>query len=253
MADVTRWHLIVDVVGDGTDPRKLAAQLLAGRRPDARVVDMVPDLVAHPDVPPRPEGVTPLPSAEAVYVVFDDPGGGLVLERPAFLWARPVYDAPEPWVDGIVLRQGPATFERIEFGGQAHHYGTVSTRPPETVLERLQTLRDSVAGADVPPHPRHTVGGYPSSTRPASDLAPPPRGPAPGAAVPPEFKAAEDTPEIRCTWNATCQSFSTFVTVVDGHRLAVCSRCIDAAVRRGYANAGRLTDPAHRDLWDRGG
>lgn len=143
MADVTRWHLIVDVVDDGTDPRKLAAQLLAGRRPDARVVDMVPDLVDHPDVPPRPEGVTPLPSAEAVYAVFDG--------------------------------------------------------------------------------------------------------------VPPEFKAAEDTPEIRCTWNATCQSFSTFVTVVDGHRLAVCSRCIDAAVRRGYANAGRLTDPVHHDLWDRGG
>lgn len=221
-ADVTRWHLIVDVVGDGTDPRKLAAQLLAGRRPDARVVDMVPDLVAHPDVPPRPEGVTPLPSAEAVYVVFDDPGGGLVLERPAFLWARPVYDAPEPWVDGIVLRQGPATFERIEFGGQAHHYAVATTpRPPETVLERLQTLRDSVTGADVPPHPRHT-GDEPT-----------------------------ERPVVPCAWAAGCDRPATEVTVVDASRIPVCSRCLRAAVHRGYANAGSLADPVHHDLWDR--
>ena len=157
MPDVTRWHLIVDVVDDGTDPQALADQLLAGRRPDARAVDMVPDLIAHPGVPPRPEGAVPLPSAEAVFIVFDDPDGGLVLERPAFLWARPVYDAPEPWVDGIVLRQEPSTFERMEFGGQAHHYGQVSPRPPETVLERLQALREEVGAADVPPHPRHTV------------------------------------------------------------------------------------------------
>lgn len=48
--ETRRVHLVVDVIDDGTEPRELARQLLAGRRPDARAVDLVPvdEMAARP-------------------------------------------------------------------------------------------------------------------------------------------------------------------------------------------------------------
>lgn len=153
MPDVRRIHLVVDIVDDGTDMVQVARDLLAGRRPDARVVDTAPDLlVGDPDR-------QALPTPEAVFVVLEeDPQtgqrGGFVLERPAFLWARPIYSD-----------SGPPEFKRLEFGGQCREYGFAL--PPKgdsledvvDALVRMHHDRRGAAGQDDQPGDAAPGGG----------------------------------------------------------------------------------------------
>ena len=65
------------------------------------------------------------------------------------------------------------------------------------------------------------------------------------------YDTARRPPHIPCQWATTCSATSTEVTVLDARRLPVCSFHLHAALVRGLAYAGHLTDAVHHDLWDR--
>ncbi|HMJ78102.1 MAG TPA: hypothetical protein VK507_19130 [Iamia sp.] len=144
---VERFHLVVDIVGDGTDPEQLGRQLLAGRRPDALLVDC------------RPQGRPNLRQVDAiggqafnlapcrVYIVapeqpeLGEPAIGLVLPRPTFVWAHTVHALPQPVEAGLARWDPPAEYRHLEFGGQVHRYGMKVADPGgEAVL--LEDLSD---------------------------------------------------------------------------------------------------------------
>lgn len=143
---VERLHLVVDIVADGQDMPTVARQLLAGRRPDARVVDC------------RPQG-RPTDQVDAIggqafnlapcRVYITTPGQpelgeravGLVLPRPTFVWAHTVHLYPGPYGLGLGRIDPPPTYQHLEFGGQVHHYGMKVAAPGgESVL--LEDLHD---------------------------------------------------------------------------------------------------------------
>lgn len=149
--NVRRVHLVVDIIDDGADLPKVARDLLAGRRPDARVVDARPDQIAHP----MDHGATQmLPPSVAFLLTDPDPAVGadrrvgFVLQRPVFMWARPVYRDPETWRDptGLVSMTGRAEFDRLVFGGECRQYGFTVEREPGTLLEQLVDLAASADG-----------------------------------------------------------------------------------------------------------